>query len=210
VVIVLGIAKGRGQIQKFISEVHWFGSAATDPMEAMKDMGLGGSPATKNDIAKILAEMETYRAEKQATGEASPTDDAEQQRAAEAVADVLGDTSLQARAAADAMREGGVQDAFAILRADALSGAAETAERWRRLGALARGIDTLQTLEAYEAAFRLQPSDFVTCIELARLRTQAGNVPGALEAAEASELAAGTDRERAIGSATVADSILIQ
>jgi hypothetical protein len=107
VVIVLGIAKGRGQIQKFISEVHWFGSAATDPMEAMKDMGLGGSPATKNDIAKILAEMETYRAEKQATGEASPTDDAEQQRAAEAVADVLGDTSLQARAAADAMREGG-------------------------------------------------------------------------------------------------------
>ena len=93
------------------------------------------------------------------------------------------------------MREGRIAEAFRILRNDAAAGEAETAERWQRLGALARGIDTRQALEAYEAAFRIQPSDFWTCIELSRLRMQIGNLPGAIDAALAGEKFANADRD---------------
>ncbi|HKK22987.1 MAG TPA: hypothetical protein VJ947_04810, partial [Pseudohaliea sp.] len=199
VALVLAIAKFRGKVRDFVSELHWWGTLATEPKQALRDLGPGGNPASRNDLddvkAEILAGLRQLRAEKQAQGETRPLDADEETRTEEAVREVLTDPSLSARAAADAMREGRVQEAFRILRRDAEAGAAETAERWRRLGALARGIDTRQALEAYKAAFRLQPSHFWTCIELSRLRAQSGSLAGAMEAALAAEKAARADRD---------------
>jgi tetratricopeptide (TPR) repeat protein len=139
----------------------------------------------------ILAELRQLRA---ATLVQS-MDPAEETRTEEAVRDVLTDSSPPAQEAAEAMREGRIAEAFSILRNDAAAGEAETAERWRRLGTLARGIDTAQALEAYEAAFRIHPTDFWTCIELARLRQQAGDLAGAVEATELAQKSAKTTRE---------------
>jgi len=202
--------------QRAVAGLRWLCRLVTNPIAAGKQAAITGRPATQEDVlkatssndqqlAEILAELRALRAKEQAQGEAQPVDAAEEQRTAEAVRDVLADSGLSARAAADAMREGRVTEAFRILRRDAAAGEAETAERWLRLGALARGIDTRQALEAYEAAFRIQPSDFVTCIELPRLRMQAGDLAGAEQAALAAQSAAASDREAAISASKNAD-----
>ena len=203
-------------VQRAVIGLRWVYRLITNPIDAGKQATTGGRVATAEDLqraagdrdrqmAEILAELRELRAERQAQGEAAPTDAQEEALTEEAVREVLADPGMPARAAADAMREGRVNEAFRILRSDAAAGEAETAERWRRLGALARGINTAQALEAYEAAFRIQPPDFVTCIELARLRQQAGDLAGAEQAASAAQDVAGDERENGIAISESAD-----
>ena len=160
--LVLGIAAFRAKVRTFVSELEWWGTLATQRKEAIRELGPDGEPATSGELqdatAEIMAELRALRVERQAEGRAAPVDADEDRRTEQAVTDILRDPGLAARMAEDAFREGRVDEALGILRRDAEAGAAETAERWRRLGALARGINTKEALEAYEAAFRLQLS----------------------------------------------------
>ncbi|MGZ9052300.1 MAG: hypothetical protein ACXW3N_08890, partial [Rhodoplanes sp.] len=113
-----------------------------------------------------------------------------------AVVGLVTDTAPAAREAARDLARGDVREGFDVLERQARMAELQAAEKWRRLGALARGIDTARARAAYEEAFRLQPSDFWTCVELASLRRQAGDLRAALEAARAAETAARTERER--------------
>ncbi|MBU6408558.1 MAG: hypothetical protein KGS44_15750, partial [Alphaproteobacteria bacterium] len=64
------------------------------------------------------------------------------------------------------------------------------------------GVDTAKARAAYEEAFKLQPEDFWTCVELAWLRQESGDLNGAREAALACERAAQDDRERSVAANT--------
>ena len=67
------------------------------------------------------------------------------------------------------------------------------------------GVDTAKARAAYEEAFRLQPEDFWTCVELARLRRESGDLNGAREADLAFERAAQDVRERSVAATTLGD-----
>ncbi len=73
------------------------------------------------------------------------------------------------------------------------------------MGALARGVNTAKARSAYEEAFKLQPDDFWTCVELARLRELSGNTDSAREAAEAAAGLARGERNLAIAKSELAD-----
>ena len=93
---------------------------------------------------------------------------------------------------------GDLAGAVKVLERDARAANLDVAERWRRLGAIVRGVDTAKALAAYEQAFKLQPEDFWTCIELARLRYTAGNLTGSNKAALAAKRATKDQRESSI------------
>lgn len=118
------------------------------------------------------------------------------------------DTAPAAREAVRDLAQGDVREGFDILEREARMAELQAAEKWRRLGALARGVDTARACAAYEEAFRLQPGDFWTCVELARLRREAGNLRAALEAARAVEMAARTQRERFVADVELADVLV--
>ncbi len=113
-----------------------------------------------------------------------------------AVVRLVTDTAEAAERAARDIARGDVSGGFDILANEARAAEAEAANKWRRLGALAVGVDTARARAAYEEAFRLQPEDFWTCVELARLRRKAGDLAASRQAAEAAERAARTERER--------------
>jgi tetratricopeptide (TPR) repeat protein len=120
------------------------------------------------------------------------------EKAAEAAAmvELVTDPAPAAKEAARDLAAGDIRAAFAVLELEARNAEAAAAEKWRRLGALARGNDTARARAAYAEAFRLQPSDFWTCIELARLQQEAGDLAAARRAAAAAEQAAANPRER--------------
>ena len=126
-----------------------------------------------------------------------------------AVVGLVTDTAPAAREAARDLARGDVREGFDVLERQARMAELQAAEKWRRLGALARGIDTARARAAYEEAFRLQPSDFWTCVELASLRRRAGDLRAALEAARAAETAARTERERFVANITLADVLVL-
>ena len=126
-----------------------------------------------------------------------------------AVVGLVTDTAPAAREAARDLARGDVREGFDVLERQARIAELQAAEKWRRLGALARGIDTARARAAYEEAFRLQPGDFWTCVELASLRRQAGDLRAALEAARAAETAARTERERFVANITLADVLVL-
>jgi tetratricopeptide (TPR) repeat protein len=115
-----------------------------------------------------------------------------------AVQALANEESPAAEAAARKIAAGDLKSAVVILRRDAMGASDDAAQRWRRLGALVALIDTATALTAYEQAYKLQPMDFWTCIELARLRQTAGDLAGSKIAALAAEAAARNDRESAI------------
>ncbi|MBX2855854.1 MAG: hypothetical protein KTR21_12765 [Rhodobacteraceae bacterium] len=71
---------------------------------------------------------------------------------------------------------------------------AQLAEQYRAIGLGARGADTAEAA-AYEEAHRLQPEDFWTCVELARLCDEAGRLREAMEVARSAQLVAKGERE---------------
>jgi tetratricopeptide (TPR) repeat protein len=134
--------------------------------------------------------------------------EAEEAREA-AVADLVEDTAEPAREAARDLAQGDLEQGFAVLEGEARAAEATAVEKWRRLGALATGVDTARARAAYEEAFRLYPSDFWTCVFLARLRRQAGDLRASREAAEAANAAASSDRERSVAGNELGD-VLVQ
>jgi tetratricopeptide (TPR) repeat protein len=125
-----------------------------------------------------------------------------------AVVRLVTDTAKAAERATRDIARGDVSGGFDILAKEARAAEAEAANKWRRLGALAVGVDTARARAAYEEAFRLQPEDFWTCVELARLRRKAGDLAASRQAAEAAERAARTDRERSVADDEIGDVLV--
>jgi len=181
------------------------------------------NPATEEGQAGIQVELENARAEsaemramiEKILATVSPSDvraplDLETQAAKKsAVVNLITDSAPDARKAAEDLALGDARSGFDTMEAEARAAEAEAAEKWRRLGALATGVDTRRARVAYEEAFRLQPEDFWTCIALARLRRQSGDLRASEEVAVASGKIAGSDREKIIANTEIGD-VLVQ
>jgi tetratricopeptide (TPR) repeat protein len=110
-----------------------------------------------------------------------------------------------ARAAAQALIAGRLDEGFEALRRDAdeATGAARV-ERLRRLGGLAFLARAGVALDAYQTAFEIDPRDFWQCIYLGRLRGLAGRLDLSLQAAEAALAEARAPAERSQAEAELA------
>ena len=126
-----------------------------------------------------------------ASNGATKPDPAQRERRDKALSEIAAAAPDTARLIA----AGDLARAFASLERDAAA-ATNAASKWRQLGDLARAVDPGKAREAYQAAFLLQPQDFRTCLEVARLRAVTGDKAGARSAAEAAGRAAASDRER--------------
>ncbi|NQU55649.1 MAG: tetratricopeptide repeat protein [Rhodospirillales bacterium] len=150
---------------------------------------------TVDDLEKLKAELLLAFAPAPGT---APMDSEAEAAKNDAVADLAADVTPDAMEAVHDFTSGDVQDGFDILEKQARSAEVQAAEKWRRLGALANGVDTTRARRAYEEAFRLQPDNFFTAVMLARLRMQAGDLNAAAEAAAAVVRVATTDREKSV------------
>ncbi|MBL8548963.1 MAG: hypothetical protein JNJ73_03185 [Hyphomonadaceae bacterium] len=148
-------------------------------------------------LAAVRSELARLTAAKVAGGAAAlePRQLAEQGEAAESL---VAEQTPAAKEAAREIAAGDLDAAIATLERDARADVAAAAEKWRRLGALVMGVNTAKARAAYEEAFKLQPDDFWTCVELARLRQEAGDLNGARAAAECAEHSAREDRDRSV------------
>ena len=153
---------------------------------------------TIEDQKALLQQVLTALDRRERAADAPALSGEEKSRRDAAAADIVADATPASQAAVADIVAGDFVEAVAKLERDARSATADAAERWRRLGALTRGVDTTKACAAYEEAFRLEPDDFWTCIELARLRQESGDTRGALEAAQCAERAARTDREKSV------------
>lgn len=123
----------------------------------------------------------------------------------DAVADLVQDQAEPAREAARDLAQGDLEQGFAVLEREARAAEAMAAVKWRRLGALATGVDTARARAAYEEAFRIDPGDFWTCVFLARLRRQAGDLEAAQVALGSMAAAANSEREHAVANNEAGD-----
>ncbi|MBL8658649.1 MAG: hypothetical protein JNM75_02710, partial [Rhodospirillales bacterium] len=182
-------------------------------------VGRSHDPATEEGQAALQRQLDELKAEQKAQAEAILAElrkgqgaplDAEAEAARKgAVSGLVAEDSKPAREAARDLAAGDLPEAFAALEHQARAAEAEAAEKWRRLGALATGVDTTRALAAYEQAYRLEPTDFSTCVFLARLRAEAGDLRGAHDAARAAAAAASTERERAAADSELGN-VLVQ
>ena len=92
----------------------------------------------------------------------------------EAAAALVAERSPAADAAARAIAAGDFAAAVATLERDARAATEDAAERWRRLGALARAQDTAKARQAYEEAFKLEPGDFLDLCRACALASGGG------------------------------------
>lgn len=148
-------------------------------------------------LAQIKAQLDRMEAAQVAAG-AAPLGTDERARRDAAIEGLVAEKAPATDSAAHRIVEGDIAGAIEALEQDARSDVVASAEKWRRIGALVLGVDTAKAREAFEEAFRLQADDFWTCIELARLRREAGDLAGARLAAEAAGQAANDDWERSV------------
>jgi tetratricopeptide (TPR) repeat protein len=163
---------------------------------AVRSFARGGARGSKL-LAQVMAYFDRLDVDRILAGTA-PLGPAERELRNAAVAEIVAEASPAANAAAREIAAGDIARALAILERDARAADEDAAERWRRLGALVLSFDPAKALAAYEEAFRLQPDDFWTCIELTRQRSVAGDLRGAHQAAFAAERAAQSERETAV------------
>lgn len=160
----------------------------------------------RNLIIEMKAQLERLEQLRVAEG-ARPLSEEERFRRDQAAIAVASEQTPASDAASAQIAAGNLEGAIATLERDAQADAEASAEKWRRIGALAIGVDTARALAAYERAASLQPEDFDTWHELAVLRQAAGDLPGALQAAEAAGKVAASDRQRLIAHALRADGL---
>ena len=157
-------------------------------------------PLTKGDMAQLLQELDKRRS----PDAPPPSPDAEAVRNA-AIRDLATSRTPTDAEAVREIKAGDIDAAIATLERGAQADMAQAAEKWRRLGALVYDIDLAKAKHAYEQAFALDAADFSGAIFLSRLRQRAGDLNGALKAANAAVAAAGTQRERMVASSDLGD-----
>ncbi|MBL8668015.1 MAG: tetratricopeptide repeat protein, partial [Rhodospirillales bacterium] len=164
--------------------------------------------AGRAESAEMKAKLDAILAAVSPKASAAPLSSAEQAAKEGAVVGLVSDPQPAAQEAARDLASGDVTAGFDALEREARAAEASAAEKWQRLGALAAGVDTARAHAAYEQAFRLDPTDFWTCVMLARLRQQAGDLRAAGEAARAAKQAVRTDRERYVANFWVGDVLV--
>ena len=177
-----------------------------DPAAKRKDIeGLDTKVVAHGDLlAQMKAQLDRMEAKGVAEG-AVPLGPEERTRRNTAAAEIVAETTPTARAAARELAAGDLAGAISTLKREARADMVAAAEKWRRLGALVRGANTTEARAAYEEALRLEPDNFWTCIELSRLRQEAGDLNSARVAALAAERAARADRDHLVAAGALGD-----
>jgi tetratricopeptide (TPR) repeat protein len=173
-----------------------------DPIAGLKRDLESGAGAMADIKARMVAALASRS---RTTGPTSAEAVAAQDAAATALA-AAADPS--GRAAASELANGAIEQAFSTLEQDARAATDDAAEKWRRLGALAFGVDATRARIAYEEAYRLDIDDFWTCVFLARLRALNGQMDAAQECALAARDAAGTEDQVSLAHAEMAQIAL--
>ncbi|MGP0091838.1 MAG: hypothetical protein ACLPKB_18040 [Xanthobacteraceae bacterium] len=158
-------------------------------------------------LADVMARFDRLDVDRILAG-AAPLGAAERELRNAAAAELVAEASPATNAAAREIAAGDIAGAYATLERDARAAYEDAGERWRRLGALFLGIDPERALAAHEEAFKLQPDDFWTCIEIGRLRSAAGDLRGAHQAAFAAERAARSERETSVALNALGDVLV--
>ncbi|MFN7179647.1 hypothetical protein [Hyphomonas sp.] len=209
-------------VQGAIALLRFLWGLVTRPVTTARDTFVPETKAARKDVEKLKADLAAEKAENarrqeeilarldalqrlQVAAGADPLGAEERGRRDAAVAEIVAEASPAADAAAEKLAAGDLAGAIATLERDARADAEAAAEKWRRLGALVLGVDFAKAKAAYEEAFRLQPDDFWTCVELARLRQTGGDLAGARLAAEAAARSAATEREKSVAADALGD-----
>ena len=198
-------------IEKGIRGLRWVWTALTKPGKAMRDL-VSPEPGVKQadiaglktQLAQVMAQLDRLTAGNVAAGGAPLGPEGRVRRDA-AAAEIVAEATPASKAAVREIAAGDIAGAIDTLKRDARADMAAAAQKWRRLGALVRGASTAEARAAYEEAFKLEPEDFWTCIELARLRREAGDLAGAREVALAAEPAAHDERDRMVAAGEIGD-----
>jgi hypothetical protein len=150
--------------------MRWIKKLFTRPLEAAREFVMPEEGATQKDLAGLEGKFASQRAlleqmkvqldrlTKSSEAGAPALTPAERERRDDAAAALVAERSPAADAAARAIAAGDFGAAVATLERDARAASADAAERWRRLGALARGVGTAKALQAYEAASGSSPA----------------------------------------------------
>jgi tetratricopeptide (TPR) repeat protein len=173
--------------------------AVNDPLAGVKRDALGGAET----IDALKSRMQTALAAKAGPKSAPPSLESAAAQAA-ATTSLAGANDPSAKAAARDLASGALDQAFDTLERDARAAAADAAEKWRRIGALAFGVDAGRAMRAYEEAFKLDRKDFWTGIFLARLRGLGGGMEQAMECARAARDCAQSEEQRSLAHAELA------
>ncbi len=152
-------------------------------------------PAKQKDLDEIRREITKIKEVLARRNNRELDSDATKQQN-KSIEDLLTEGSPQTDQAAQLLAAGDLKGAVETLEKQAKIDGADSAEKWRRLGALVLGTDSAKAREVYEEAFRLDSKDFWTCIQLAALRLEAGDFNGANEISAIAITLARTDHER--------------
>lgn len=117
---------------------------------------------------------------------------------AETIVTVSQSPNLAAREAVALELSGNRDQAFDQLMSLGEQEAGTTAERFRQAGAIAAPTSVARAIRAYTRAADLEPGDYWTWIELARLQRSAGALPSARRCADRALQYAADERERSI------------
>jgi tetratricopeptide (TPR) repeat protein len=153
-----------------------------------------GSPAAQTQAALVS----------RAGPKSAPPSGESAEATAGAIASLLADSDPVAQAAAKNLAAGAVEKALDSLEQDARGATQNGAEKWRRIGALAFGVDAGRAMIAYEEAFHRDRKHFWTGVFLARLRGLGGKLDGARDCALAALAAAETDDHKGLALAEFA------
>ncbi|MBY0564193.1 MAG: hypothetical protein K2P58_08400, partial [Hyphomonadaceae bacterium] len=183
--------------------------ANVDHVKALEAQVQALSDAQRAKVAALEAKLDQMNAALVAAGKAQPIGAEEKAKRNEAVVGVVAEGGAAADSFEASVLAGGKLDLEA-LKADARADAARAAEKWRRVAALARGVNDGEALAAYEEAHKLQPDDFWTCVELSQLyRRWKGDLAAAKHAAEAARRVAQDDRDRSVADNTLGDVLVL-
>ncbi len=143
----------------------------------------------------ILAEIQKLRLELLAK---NPSQAQQIETFATTATDLAGSNSAEDRSIAREAVEGDPLAASDRLMAEVETGVAEQAERARQAARIAAPFSVAKAITAYARAVDLDPNDFWTWIELARLHRAAGSLPQARRTAEAAFQHVGSDWDRMV------------
>jgi tetratricopeptide (TPR) repeat protein len=173
-------------------------AATQDQVKSLEADVAALTASQKEQIAALERKLDAMNAALVAAGQAQLLGAEEKARRNEAVTGIVAEGGAAAERFEQTVLADGELD-LAALKAEARADAERSAEKWRRIGALARGVNDGEALSAYEEAHRLQPGEFWTCVELCRLYQRwKGDIVAARRAAEAAERAARGEREQSV------------
>lgn len=154
-------------LEKATKAAAFIWKAVKHPVAAVKDVVAPEPAATQRDIqgvnsqlAAMMARLDEMGAARVAAG-AAPLNPDELARRNSAAADIVGEASPASEAAAREIAGGDLAAAIATLERDARADAAAAAEKWRRIGALVRGVDTAKARAAYRRGVQAPARGFL-------------------------------------------------